>query len=200
MRLSAAILVAATTLCSAQIGIEKFIPKAQVYLSQGKLDLAEGEARQALANNEDVSEAHNILGLIAERRRRLPEAEDQFRIAGKLNPGSAVFQHNLGNVLMAQKKREEAIRAFERAVKLDPGDLDSHYMLARTYGEQKRFDLAVTHLELVRSRNSTNVQVLLYLCEAYFRIGRTQDGLNAARSIAAAGGGVRAFNSRWLTC
>ena len=101
---------------------------------------------------------------------------------------------------MAQKKREEAIRAFERAVKLDPGDLDSHYMLARTYGEQKRFDLAVTHLELVRSRNSTNVQVLLYLCEAYFRIGRTQDGLNAARSIAAAGEATRAFNSRWLTC
>ena len=72
MKLSAAILVAATTLCSAQIGIEKLIPKAQVDLSQGKLDLAEGEARQALANNEDIPEAHNILGLIAERRRRLP--------------------------------------------------------------------------------------------------------------------------------
>ena len=188
MNLVTFILVGTTSLLGAQTVAEKSIPKAQILLSQGKLDLAELEVQRAIATREDLPEAHNLQGLIHERRGRLAEAENQLRAAIALNPRSAIYQHNLGNVLMAQKK-QEAIPAFQRALALDPQHLNSHYMLGRAYGEQKRFDLAVTHLERVRKRNPSDVQALLYLSNAYFRTGHTQDGLNVARSVAILGSG-----------
>ena len=177
----------AVLLASAQTQAEKALPQALRYLSEGKLDLAEGEVKRAIAHREDPPDAHNLFGMIAQRQGRLEEAETHFRQAANLNPRSALFQHNLGNALLARRKTGEAIDAFRKALQLDPGHLNSRYMLGRAYAAENRFDLAITELETVRKDNPGDLQAMLYLCDVYFRAGRAPDGLQTARAISRLG-------------
>src|SRR5260370_1957682 len=56
-------------------------------------------------------------------------------------------------------------------------------MLGRAYSEQNRFDLAVSHLEVVRKWAPNDVHALFYLCEAYFKVGRHEAGLELAGDL-----------------
>lgn len=85
----------------------------------GRVELAEREYRSALKINPDFVPALYNLAII-----RTPvnavEAEDLYRHAIQVQPGSATAHLNLGFLLIHQGKKAEGQAELEKAVKLDP--------------------------------------------------------------------------------
>jgi tetratricopeptide (TPR) repeat protein len=71
-------------------------------------------------------------GLEAERAMDLPEAEQCYRRAIRLDPVNPSAQLNLGNVLLARGRRSAARERFSQAAALDPSHACAWFNLAHT--------------------------------------------------------------------
>ena len=77
-------------------------------LSQGKLDEAIAEYRQAIRLKPDDAEAHNNLGtILCDRKHDYEGAIAEFREAIRLKPDDAEAHHDLGAALTGQGKLDD---------------------------------------------------------------------------------------------
>jgi tetratricopeptide (TPR) repeat protein len=91
-------------------------------------------ARLAVQSNDQLVEAHNLLGSAlsavarthrddpARARAMLVEAEAAYRSALEVDPSYADAHNNLGNVWRALGRPHEAVQAYRKAVQLAPGN------------------------------------------------------------------------------
>ncbi len=85
--------------------------------------MAASAARQAIARNPQLADAHNQLGLALDSD---PDgAEKAFREAVALSPGFAAAWKNLGNLLARRGHTDDAIQVFDRALETAPDLLDA---------------------------------------------------------------------------
>lgn len=121
-------------------GVPALMRLARVYTALGRPEAARRNASQAARLDPDVEagefddplvaglveraeeRAHLLLGRIAFRHARFPEAADAFERALEEKPDSIAGLVNLGLTLGALGRAEEAIARFERAVELAPAD------------------------------------------------------------------------------
>ena len=89
----------------------------------GYADMAVAAARQAIARDPALAEAHNQLGLALDSD---PVAAEQaYRSAIALSPGFAAAWKNLGNLLVRLGRNDAAIDAFDRALAHAPDLMDA---------------------------------------------------------------------------
>jgi len=89
---------------------------ASGYFSEGKTSVALDEIKQALINDPNFSDAHNLRGLIYMRLNDPRLAEESFRRAIALNPRDANASHNFGWLLCQQKRYPESLTYFTKAL------------------------------------------------------------------------------------
>ena len=89
-------------------------------MSQGKLDEAIAEFREAIRLKPDHAHAHPTSATPCTTRGKRDEAIAAYREAIRLKPDDAGAHSNLGNALKDQGKLDEAIAEFREAIRSSP--------------------------------------------------------------------------------
>jgi tetratricopeptide (TPR) repeat protein len=84
------------------------------------LEAAEEILRAALTKDLFFGPAHNNLGVVYLKQKKLYEAASEFEWARKLLPGSADPRINLALTLEAAGRTSEAFKAYEAALEVEP--------------------------------------------------------------------------------
>jgi tetratricopeptide (TPR) repeat protein len=77
-------------------------------------------SNRAITKDPNLWVPHDTLGQIYEQRKLYDEAEKEYRIASRLNPGDAEILYNLGKVQYYAKRYTEAVASFDSCLKLKP--------------------------------------------------------------------------------
>src|SRR5437870_13587831 len=107
------------------------IEMAARLLSQGQMDQAETEARQALGNPPTRALALAMLGTIRLQEGKYKESTSFLTQALALNPHLVGARTSLGNAYLLQGKSHLAQKSFLEALRLDPGNLNARFDLAK---------------------------------------------------------------------
>lgn len=92
----------------------------RVYLDKGEAEKAVDHIDAAIKLDSSTSEGYRLLGRIKDDLKALPEAEEAYRQALKINGGDVWAMNNLGLNLVKQGKFERAIVVFARVTELKP--------------------------------------------------------------------------------
>jgi serine/threonine-protein kinase len=163
---------------------------SSVLLPREAYSKAKEAARRALELDNDLAEAHGLLGLVKMAFDfDWAGAEREIQRALELNPGNAEIHDIHGLLLSALERHEESIRAVQKARELDPlatvpaSDLATKMLRAGRYEEAAREATRLLELEPhFPMAHST-------LGWARLKQGRTEEGLAAlAEAVEAAPG------------
>jgi Tfp pilus assembly protein PilF len=105
--------------------------RAVVLLDAGEYEKAQAALKAALAADVMCGPAHNNLGKVYFRQRKLYLAAWEFQYAMKLMPNQAEPPNNLGLVFEAAGKLDDAAESYGKAVALEPENVAAMGNLAR---------------------------------------------------------------------
>jgi TolB-like protein/DNA-binding winged helix-turn-helix (wHTH) protein/Tfp pilus assembly protein PilF len=109
---------------------------------------AEAAARQALALDDSLAEAHVALAhALLYYQWDWPAAEREFQRAFELNAGYATAHQWYSDYLLARGRPDEALAQIQQALKLDPYSLVVHLALGRYYYLQRDYDQAIARFQ-----------------------------------------------------
>ncbi len=133
---------------------------------------------RALSLDEDLAEAHGIAGLLRFARDfDWKGAEEEFRLALKLSPGSADIYLQLGRLCSSQGRFDESLTLMRRARELDPLAIRSDFANELMRAGQTREALAEAQRALALDPSYPRLHTLSgWACMA---LGRTAEGLAA---------------------
>jgi Tfp pilus assembly protein PilF len=124
-------------------------PLAVLYDRQGRMDAAEREYRQAIAETPKNPDLLNDYGYFLYSRGDIPEAEAILRKALKLSPKHPKAALNLGMVLAQRKEFDEAFKQFEAAV----GPAAAHHNIGMLLMRDGQESEAVAHFQKAIQRD-----------------------------------------------
>src|SRR4051812_2802818 len=105
--------------------------RAVALMDAGEYDKAEAALKSALAADVMCGPAHNNLGKIYYRQKKLYVAAWEFQYAMKLMPNQAEPPNNLGLVFEAAGKLDDATESYGKAIALEPENVAAMGNLAR---------------------------------------------------------------------
>jgi tetratricopeptide (TPR) repeat protein len=108
---------------------------------------AEGELKRTLQLNDEVTDAHFLLGAITAERGDWEAAERGFQRAVELKPAYAVAHQNLGTCRLKLGKKPEAEESFRQAVRYQPELPVAQLELGALLLEAGKAKEATPHLE-----------------------------------------------------
>jgi TolB-like protein/DNA-binding winged helix-turn-helix (wHTH) protein/Tfp pilus assembly protein PilF len=116
---------------------------------------ARAAVTKAVQLDPSLARAHLALGLIVLNSGwNWSGAENEYRIALKLNPNCGECYGVYGALLMALGRNDEAIVQTNRAIELDPLRTEYREALAFIAFSSRQYDLAIKHCENLNSDNS----------------------------------------------
>ncbi len=115
-------------------------------LKDSQLDAAETEFKAALKADMFFGPAHNNLGMVYHRQKKLYLAAWEFQYASTLMPNRAEPRNNLGAVFEAVGKLDDAAEWYEAALQIEPDTPEVISNLARIYVREKRTDTRTREL------------------------------------------------------
>jgi Flp pilus assembly protein TadD len=121
--------------------------------------------------------AHNNLGLILFRQRRIEEAGTHFALALRLNPGYPEALNNRGLLLQDEGRTDEAKADFEAAVRLDPDFPDAHCNLGWLLFKQGRSSEARAQLDEALRINPEHAAARVSLGSMLSKQGRVEEAM-----------------------
>ncbi|MBN1653879.1 MAG: tetratricopeptide repeat protein [Deltaproteobacteria bacterium] len=138
---------------------EAEIALAELYLSSGKVDIAEKIAADVLKRTPTRADAYTILGRARLKVDNLQEAEKALRRALELVPNDPLAALTLANVLAESERYEEAFEQYRIAADLAPNDTEALVKAAELGMRLGRNALATGFLDraLERERNSAKI-------------------------------------------
>ena len=105
-------------------------PKAATDFQEGRVADAESALESVLrAHPHDLS-ALSLMAVILDSQRKYSEAEEFYRRALQIAPGSTVILNNLGNHYLATGNLKKAEESFRRVVAIDPHHVNANLQLA----------------------------------------------------------------------
>jgi len=119
---------------------------------QQDIDRAAEEYKKSIDSDTTEPMAHNNLGVVWMNKFRWVDAENEFRIELKNNPGTAISLYNLGIVLRNQGRIDEAAAAFEETLKYNPNHLDAMGELLSYYSQKNDAARAAYYMQEMSKR------------------------------------------------
>jgi tetratricopeptide (TPR) repeat protein len=132
--------------------------------SQGRLDQAISQYRQALQVKPDYVEAHNNLGIALQLQGKIDEAMNHYRQAMQINPSYVEAYYNMGITLKSQGRLDQAINCYRQALQLKPNHVEAHNNLGNALQSRGRLDEAIKHFRQA-------LQIKPDLAEVHFNLG-----------------------------
>ncbi len=140
-----------------------------IFRTQGDVSKLLPILEAALAKNDRSAFHHNWLGIVLNATGKPKEAEQEFRMALRLNPEHAEALLSLGNLYARQRRMKEAIPLLDRALKLEPGSLEARVALGAALGIEGRTQEAIRTLEEGRSLHPTSPPLYNALAMVYYQ-------------------------------
>ncbi|HEY2568937.1 MAG TPA: tetratricopeptide repeat protein [Candidatus Udaeobacter sp.] len=124
------------------------VPLGALWFWQTHETIPEAQRRAWLvADVPNGAKQHFDYGVALQKENRWVEAEEQYKIALRLNPADPKSRMNLAVALMAQAKFDEAVPHMEEALRLQPNEGDFHLSYANLLERIGRGDEAGPHYE-----------------------------------------------------
>jgi tetratricopeptide (TPR) repeat protein len=151
----------------------------EIFEIQGRYQDAAAEYRKAIQKNATALNLHFRLGraLLLESHdpANLREARKEFEAELALNPGDAVAEYQVGQILLTEQDRTGAATHFEKAVALNPEFAEALVALAKSKSEAKNAPEAIALLERAVKLQPTSESAHYNLMLAYRNGGRMAD-------------------------
>jgi Flp pilus assembly protein TadD len=128
--------------------------RGKALASEGRLDAAIDEFREALRLRPDDVSAHIGLGAALAHKGQMDAAIAEFREALRLRPDNAMAHYNLGAALAGKGEVDAAITELRKALLLRPEDASAHVALGTVLAGKGQKDAAIIEFrEAVRLRS-----------------------------------------------
>ncbi|MGC1482727.1 MAG: tetratricopeptide repeat protein [Candidatus Acidiferrum sp.] len=158
------------------------LQEAGELLRQGSIGQAKEKIQEELQQNPSSVEAYNLLGIVETNEKDFANAFLAFKQALKVEPNSSGTRNNLGNLYVAQEKLDLAEAEFRKVLRLEPGNRDGNYNLGLVLLARNQPVEAIAHFQRVHPfDNATRFNLI----RAYFRAGKTAEGLKTAADLSA---------------
>lgn len=142
---------------------------------------ARAAAERALALDATQSEAHTVLGRIADTHDwDFPAAEAHYTRAVEANPGDARAHSLRAWLLMRLGRREEALREARRAVELDPISMPAYNNLGAMYSYAGQEQRAAEAFQAGLALAPDAAALVANLALSYSDLGRHADAIRSA--------------------
>jgi adenylate cyclase len=130
-------------------------------------------AQQAVALNDSLPGAHEVLAFVYTYKKQYEQAITAAKRAITLAPSDAESYANLGHTLLFTGRPEEVIDLIEKAMRLNPR-YPVHYLsfLGMAYGLARQYEKALAALQSVTLRNPNHVPAHLHLLLSYSELGQ----------------------------
>ncbi|MBV8550098.1 MAG: tetratricopeptide repeat protein [Acidobacteriaceae bacterium] len=151
---------------------------AQTETRAGKLDLAEAQYKQLLAQFPNNAVLWLRMGEVYQLKSDLPGAVAQFQKAAQLAPRDAMTARELGDALQLSGRYPEAVVAYRNALSLRPNDPLTMNNLAFAEAEEgQKLDDALTLAKKAVSADANNVVFQDTLGWVYLKQGHADSAL-----------------------
>src|SRR5207302_8161488 len=154
------------------------IEMAARLLSQGQMDQAETEARQALGNPPTRALALAMLGTIRLQEGKYKESTSFLTQALALNPRLVGARTTLGNAYLLQGKPDSARKSFQEALRLDPTNFNARLDLAKVEASLHNYQQSLAVVSPIANQLRDSDEGLLLLATDYGSLGK-KDALKA---------------------
>lgn len=146
---------------------------ADMLAGQGRNDEALAEIERAVALAPNDARNHNIRAWVLTALGQAEAAEEEARLAGRLDPGNPSNLRALGQALFFQRRYSEAVEALERAASLQPDYESTYDLLAAAYGHLGRLPEAKAAVETYNEivAKSSGVPLTLQSVEMFWGEG-----------------------------
>ena len=139
---------------------------------------AEIAVKEALKLDDSLPEAHSVLGgILAMYRWDWEKAEQEYKLALKLNPGSASVRAAYAEYLAQLGRYEEAYTQTEKALEIDPLSLGIILRLGGNMADLGRYDEALDYLFDVLETNPKANMVLWEIAVIYIETEEFEKGI-----------------------
>jgi Tfp pilus assembly protein PilF/branched-subunit amino acid transport protein len=160
------------------------VPLGALWFWQTHLNVPEIQRRAWLVADVPAgAKQHFDYGVALQKENRWQEAEEQYKIALRLNPSAPKSHMNLAVALMAQAKFDEAAPHMEEALRLQPNDGEFHLRYANLLQRIGRGDEAGPQYEaaarLLTDSPEAHYNYALFLASA----GKGNDSLSELRQV-----------------
>lgn len=140
--------------------------------------LAEPPIVHALALDEDLGEAHAMLGALRQQQGNLPAAEEAYKRALSLRPSYSRAFHMYARLREDQDRPDEAMVFYKRALVTDPYSAPVNYDIGRLYDVLGRFDDALAHYMRTLEIEPNHAFAYVYIAAIHYLVyGRADDSL-----------------------
>ncbi len=160
------------------------VPLGALWFWQTHLNVPEIQRRAWLVADVPAgAKQHFDYGVALQKENRWQEAEEQYKIALRLNPSAPKSHMNLAVALMAQAKFDEAAPHMEEALRLEPNDGEFHLRYANLLQRIGRGDEVGPQYEaaarLLTDSPEAHYNYALFLASA----GKGNDSLSELRQV-----------------
>jgi len=150
---------------------------AALHQTEGRIDEAIAEYRQALRARPDAASVHNALGTALQARGAPEDALRAFADAVRLDPQSTDAHYNWGTALLALNRPGEALQHFERVLQASPRDAPALNDYGTALAMLGRFGPASSALERSLAADPENGYAHYNLARVLVRLGRIQEAV-----------------------
>jgi len=151
---------------------------------------AETAAKQALAIDGTLAEAHTSLGLVKEHFEwDWPGADQQFQRAIELNANSANAHHWYGDYLANMGKSDQGLRETRKALESDPLSLVINATVGRQLYLSRQYDPAVEQLRKVLDIDPKLAPARTILEGVYAQMGKQKEAVEEREKMISLSGG-----------
>jgi protein O-GlcNAc transferase len=145
------------------------------------LDYVAKLPQQAQNNSPSLkSNPHYLLGVVYNTMGRMDDAKRELEIARKQAPTNAQILAYLGVVQLSLSDVSQAEKSYDSALALDPANELAIIGLAQIRYKQQRWADVIAYLE---DSHTDNLGALYMLCDAYYRVGKTNQANAMAEVI-----------------
>lgn len=144
-------------------------------LSQGQMDQAETEARQALGDPTTRALALAMLGTIRLQEGKYRESTSFLTQALAINPHLVGAQTTLGDAYLYQGKPDLARRSFREALRLDPGNFNARFDLARVEASLHNYRQSLDVAGPIVTQLSGSDDGILLVATDYGALGKKEE-------------------------
>jgi tetratricopeptide (TPR) repeat protein len=143
--------------------------------TEGRLAEAIDKVRRALAEDNEIVEAHTMLGNLHFKEGKLPEAVTAYTRALQIDSEHIGATMSLAMTYKAMNRLDEAQAGFERTLALDARDSKALFHLADVHMRRRRFDEAQRLLSRALDVGTDRPPVLVKMGECYIEMQRWDD-------------------------
>ena len=160
------------------IVLHKMLADARHHIQKTHFKKAEELLRKLLKKSPDLISAHNTLGLVLWKQKRLDEAGLAYGDSLAINPNQDRVLFSLGRLKLEQEDFEEAKQFFEQAVRLQPRFVEPMVHLSYTAKQQGDSDNAAKWNDEALTASSDSQRVNLLFAQLHYKHKQYDEALH----------------------